>query len=68
MWSKTYSTQDQRQLEYNKCLEHDVFTDEDITGLTELRHKILTRKTKLCQYIKQERVWTTKESGLHFSA
>jgi hypothetical protein len=42
-----------------------VFIAEEITGLIELRHKILTRITKLCQYIKQERVWTTKESELH---
>lgn len=42
-----------------------VFIAERITRLIELRHKILTLITKLCQYIKQERVWTTKESALH---
>jgi hypothetical protein len=41
-----------------------MFTAEGITGLTEIWHKILTRVPELCQYIKHERVWTTKESGL----
>jgi len=37
-----------------------VFTAEGIAGLIEFWHEILTRVTELCQYIKQERVWTTK--------